>query len=416
MICKPRIFMLVEQYHYFKEFFEPLFESIGETVDIILIINNLNQQHTDKILFCSKELSNIKEIKIVKLYGAGLINSFFSVLGLLKYTKLGGIWCFPFLSDPAIRILSEKIAFGGGKSILVQSASLHYSVWEQKLKPAEIIKPEHFSKFLRFKKYPNYMRYIYRRFKRMFDLIFFGLLISPLINGKFFFKTKSMKFNYLVNSSDIAMVFSENEKKIFQRVYGSPKINVVRTPSYNKGINHDKNGLLIALPGPFKNSIPASLNEYFDVVNSVIIKQNPKVIMIRSHPGESEKIKKYVIDLVRSKFKDLQIEDVTEKPIFSVLDRTKILISRPSTLLVLSRNYSKYIAIIGVLNSGFDGILATNAQFSDIPDINWVEKPEDIDFDFINQKCFVIEKNVRKDLASELVALAFKYQSKSLEI
>jgi len=408
--------MLVDQYHFFKEFFEPLFENIGDSVDIILIINNLNQQHTDKILFCSKELSNIKEIKIVKLFGSGLINSLFSVLALLKYTKLGGIWCFPFLSDPACRILSEKIALGGGKSIMVQSAALHYSVWEQKLKPAEIIKSEQFSKFLKFKKYPNYIRYIFKRFKIMFNLIFFGLLISPLINGKLFFKTKPMKFNYLVNSSDIAMVFSENEKEIFERVYGSSNINVVRTPSYNKGKNHDINGLLIALPGPFKNSIPTSLNEYFDVVYSVIIRQNPKIIMIRSHPGESEKIRKYFIDIVRTKFKDLHIEDVTGKPIFSVLDRTKIIISRPSSLLILSRNYSKFIAIIGVLNSGFDGVLATNAQLGDIPDINWVEKPEDIDFNFINQKCFVIEKNVRKDLASELVALAFKYQSKSLEI
>ena len=408
---KPKIFIAVEWYHFFYEFFEPLIQSIGDRAEVTVLINDLNQEHADLITQRCRSLTNVENVILIKLYGAGLMNSIASVLNLWRLAGKGGLWCFPFLSEPSIRLLSKKIKAGGGKAIMIQNSLLHPNVWDNDEEINNVVQVQKRTpKLLRFDKYYNYSRYLYKIIKIKFVNIVFGLFISPVLTGEFFLRNKKIRFNYLVDESDVAMVFSSREKRLFESVYKSSHVNIVRIPCFNKGVKPEIDGLFIALPGPFKSEIPKDLDDFFDVVGTVISRQKPELIMIRAHPKESDFVKSHMINAVYDKFHNSKIVDVTGKPVFEVLDKSRIIISRPSNLLALSRQYSKHIAAIGVLGSGFEGILATNAQCRDLPDINWVEKSEQIDFNYLNKSEFLIEKETKKDLSSELINLAERYQ------
>ena len=405
MKFKPKIFLVVDWHHFFYEFFEPLIQSFGESLDVSVVINDLDPEHTNLIIKRCNNLKNVNNIHVVKLYGSGILNSLKAIHNLWNIAGYTGLWCFPFLSESSIRLLSQKIKLSGGRSIMLQNSLLHPSVWSNE-KSNIVIEQKNPPKIFRFNKYTNYTRFLYKILKKTLSNLIFGMIISPIFIGQFFFKTKSSKLDYLVDSTDCAMVFSDREKKLFQDLYGSKNIKVVRLPSFNRGKKTEGNGILIAIPGPFIKDFEKNLDDFFIIARDIISVNKPNIIMIRFHPDESDQIKNIMLKKIEHFFKGSHIENVTGKPLFTILDKTNILISRPSNLIALTRQYSKYIAILGVLKSGFEDLLATNVQCRDLPDVCWIEKTEDMNFEYINKKKYKIENEVKSDLSSELIEMA----------
>ena len=66
MKFKPKIFIVVDWDHFFYEFFEPLIQSFGESLDITVVINDLDPEHTSLIIERCNNLKNVNNMSVIQ--------------------------------------------------------------------------------------------------------------------------------------------------------------------------------------------------------------------------------------------------------------------------------------------------------------------------------------------------------------
>ena len=182
------------------------------------------------------------------------------------------------------------------------------------------------------------------------------------------------------------LVIFEPDAELLNNVFEESTAQVVMPPYFEKGNKKQERDLLLCVPGPLlETGQRESLKSLFQVFNAICSQEDVDRVMIRLHPRETNESRKAIWQIAAKFIGNRAVLDVSGEDLWPILRRCKIVIGGVSNTLSVVRASSETRRVIGVLNSGLTGVMGSNIQYQNTPDIMWLDSVDKIDWRYLSK-------------------------------